>query len=73
MKGGFFMTYEKILYEKQAGIAFITLNDPTNRNTISGSGVEELGCCLDDCSDDPAVRGGGDSWRWRKFQRRRQY
>ena len=50
------MTYEKILYEKQDGIAFITLNDPANRNTISGSVVEELGCCLDDCSDDPAVR-----------------
>jgi len=48
--------FEKIIFEKQDGIGIITLNDPANRNTISGSIVGELGCCLDDCSDDPEVR-----------------
>lgn len=50
------MNFEKILYENVAGVGLITLNDPINRNAISGSIVPELGQCLDDCSDDPEVR-----------------
>jgi len=50
------MSFEKIIFLKKDGIGIITLNDPGNRNTISGSIVGELECCLDNCSDDPEVR-----------------
>lgn len=50
------MDFQKVIFEKQNGIGFITLNDPGNRNTISGSIVDELNACLDDCSDDKSVR-----------------
>lgn len=61
------MRYEKIICEKQDGIAIITLNDPNNRNTISGSLVEELAACLDSCSDDAetrviVIRGAGGNF-----------
>ena len=50
------MTFEKIIFENRDGVGIITLNDPANRNTISGSIVPEIAQCLDDCSDNQQVR-----------------
>lgn len=50
------MSFEKIIFEKKEGIGFITLNDPDNRNAVSGSIVPELARCFDECTDDPEVR-----------------
>lgn len=50
------MEFEKLIYELKDGIGIITLNDPDNQNTVSGSIVDELGNCLDHCDDDPRVR-----------------
>lgn len=50
------MDLTKITLEKQAGISFITLNDPDNRNSLSGKTIDELNWCLDECGDDASVR-----------------
>ncbi len=50
------MAFEKLNYEQQDGIGWITLNDPENRNIISGVIVDELEQCLDECADNPDVR-----------------
>jgi Enoyl-CoA hydratase/carnithine racemase len=50
------MELTKIILEKKDGIAFITLNDPQNRNACGGAMDQELGWCLDDCNANPAVR-----------------
>ncbi|TWH46742.1 enoyl-CoA hydratase/isomerase family protein [Sporomusa sp. KB1] len=50
------MSFNNIILENKDGIGFITLNDPENRNTVSGPIVGELGQCLDECNDDPNVR-----------------
>jgi 2-(1,2-epoxy-1,2-dihydrophenyl)acetyl-CoA isomerase len=50
------VVFEKLSYEQKNGIGLITLNDPENRNIISGVIVDELEQCLDACAENPDVR-----------------
>jgi len=50
------MSYENILYQKNAGIATITFNRPKVLNALSRKTVEELESALRDVRDDAAVR-----------------
>lgn len=61
------MELHKIIFEKKDGIATITLNFPPNLNALNEPMLDELMYCLDDCSDDSAVRaviirGGGNAF-----------
>ncbi|HEV3040410.1 MAG TPA: enoyl-CoA hydratase-related protein [Candidatus Angelobacter sp.] len=50
------MTYHKILYELQEGIARVTLNRPEKRNALNGEVVDELKSALTESSRDPRCR-----------------
>jgi enoyl-CoA hydratase len=59
------MSYETLLYEKKAGIAFITFNRPKLLNALNRKTMEELHQVLLDARDDASVRvliltGAGD-------------
>ena len=51
------MTYHKILYELQEGIARVTLNRPEKRNALNGEIVAELKQALAESGGDPQCRG----------------
>jgi enoyl-CoA hydratase len=50
------MAYENLLYEKKDGIGTITFNRPKVLNALNRRTVEELGECLREAREDPAVR-----------------
>ena len=50
------MGYENILYEKKAGIAYITFNRPKVLNALNRKTLEELRHALLDARDDASVR-----------------
>jgi methylglutaconyl-CoA hydratase len=50
------LTYHKILYELQEGIARVTLNRPEKRNALNGEVVDELKLALTESSRDPQCR-----------------
>src|SRR5262245_5832771 len=50
------MSYEQILYSKDAGVAVITLNRPAKMNAYSEVMVHEILTALADCRDDDGVR-----------------
>ena len=50
------MTYHKILYEAQDGIARITLNRPEKRNALNGEIVAELKAAINETGRDPQCR-----------------
>ena len=59
------MVYENLVYEKRAGIAFITFNRPKVLNALNRKTIEELQHALLDARDDITVRvliltGAGD-------------
>ena len=59
------MSYENLLYEKKAGIAYITFNRPKLLNALHRKTMEELHQVLQDARDDASVRvliltGAGD-------------
>lgn len=50
------MPYENILYEKQNGVATITLNRPQALNAFTPQMNAELSAALKDADEDPAIR-----------------
>jgi enoyl-CoA hydratase len=50
------MSYETILYEKQEGIGFVTLNRPESLNALSRKLIQELGAALDEIEADTDVK-----------------
>jgi len=50
------MTYETIIYEKEGGMATITLNRPERLNAIGGTMAVDLELALEDANSDGTVR-----------------
>jgi len=50
-------TLQNLLYEKKAGIAYVTLNRPKALNALSHATLDELRAVMEDARDDAAVRG----------------
>ncbi|REG52115.1 short chain enoyl-CoA hydratase [Paraburkholderia sp. BL6669N2] len=48
---------QNLLYEKKAGIAYVTLNRPKALNALSRATLDELRSVMEDARDDAAVRG----------------
>ena len=48
---------ENLLYEKKAGIAYVTLNRPKVLNALNQRTWEELRTVFEDARDDESVRG----------------
>jgi enoyl-CoA hydratase/carnithine racemase len=51
------LTFENVLYEKKAGIAYVTLNRPKVLNALNTPTWTELRAAFEDARDDVAVRG----------------
>ena len=50
-------TLENLLYEKKAGIAYVTLNRPKALNALSRATLDELHSVMEDARDDATVHG----------------
>src|SRR3954466_6724820 len=50
-------TFETLLYEKQGGIAYVTLNRPKVLNALNQRTWEDLKAAFEDARDDADVRG----------------
>ncbi len=50
------MSYEALIYLKDAGIAIVTLNRPERRNALNTVLVGELNRLFDEMTDDPEVK-----------------
>src|SRR5947199_9802356 len=50
-------TFETLLYEKKAGIAYVTLNRPKVLNALNQRTWEELRTVFEDARADESVRG----------------
>ncbi len=50
------MAYQTLLYEKRAGIAYVTVNRPEKLNALNRKVMEELGACFAEIRDDEDVR-----------------
>src|SRR5580658_814793 len=51
------VSFETVLYEKQGGIAYITMNRPTVLNALNKRALAELREAFQDAKDNPEVRG----------------
>src|SRR5258707_203446 len=51
------LAFENVLYEKKAGIAYVTLNRPNVLNALNTPTWTELRAAFEDARDDVAVRG----------------
>ena len=60
------MSYEALIYEKDAGVAIVTLNRPERRNALNTVLVGELNRLFDEMAEDPDVKvvilTGGDKY-----------
>lgn len=50
------MTFENLLFTKEASVAYIVLNNPEKRNPINIDTHRELRACFDLCDYDPDIR-----------------
>src|SRR3989442_13161085 len=50
------MAYQTLLYEKRAGIAYVTVNRPEKLNALNRKVMEELGACFEEVRDNEDVR-----------------
>ncbi|MEE9144198.1 MAG: enoyl-CoA hydratase-related protein, partial [Candidatus Binatia bacterium] len=50
------MSYENIIYEKQEGVATITLNRPKTLNAFTPKMNDEFQAALKDADQDPTIR-----------------
>jgi enoyl-CoA hydratase/carnithine racemase len=50
------MAYETLLYEKRAGIAYVTVNRPEKLNALNRKVMEELEACFEDIRTDDGVK-----------------
>ena len=48
---------QNLLYEKRAGIAYVTINRPQAMNALSHTALEELRSVMEDAQADPVVQG----------------
>ena len=64
---------ETLLYEKKAGIAYVTLNRPKVLNALNQRTWEELRTVLEDARDDESVRGVIVTGGRQSVHRRRRY
>lgn len=48
--------FEHVLFELDGSVAYLTLNDPANKNPVSAQIMADLGECLNVCERDPAIR-----------------
>ena len=48
---------QDLLYEKRAGIAYVTINRPQAMNALSHKALDELRSVMEDARGDPAVHG----------------
>jgi enoyl-CoA hydratase/carnithine racemase len=51
------LTLANVLYEKQDGIAYVTINRPNVLNALNAATWRDLRTAFEDAQDDPAVRG----------------
>ena len=51
------MSYETLLYEIRAGIAYVTINRPQKLNALNHQAIQELTGCFKRVRDDAEVRG----------------
>jgi enoyl-CoA hydratase len=49
--------FETLLYEKRAGVAYVTVNRPQQMNALNGQAIRDLGGAFRDVRDDPAIHG----------------
>jgi len=50
------MAYESIIYKKEAGVAYITFNNPKQMNSLSDQMLTEISQALDEAGKDPEVK-----------------
>lgn len=48
---------QDLLYEKRAGIAYVTINRPQAMNALSHTALDELRSVMEDAREDPVVHG----------------
>jgi enoyl-CoA hydratase len=48
---------QNLLYEKRAGIAYVTINRPRAMNALSHTALDELRSVMEDAREDPVVHG----------------
>lgn len=48
---------QDLLYEKKAGIAYVTINRPHAMNALSHTALDELRSVMEDAREDPVVQG----------------
>lgn len=48
---------QNLLYEKRAGIAYVTINRPQAMNALSHTALDELRSVMEDAREDPVVHG----------------
>src|SRR5580700_6048413 len=51
------LSLETVLYEKRAGIAYVTLNRPKVLNALNKRAIADLKAAFEDAREDAAVRG----------------
>jgi enoyl-CoA hydratase len=49
--------FETLLYEKRAGVAYVTLNRPAQMNALNGQAILDLGAAFRDIRDNEAIHG----------------
>jgi enoyl-CoA hydratase len=50
-------SFETLLYEKRAGVAYVTLNRPQQMNALNAQAILDLGAAFRDVRDDEAIYG----------------
>ena len=48
---------QNLLYEKRAGIAYVTINRPQAMNALNHTALDELRSVMEDARGDPVVHG----------------
>jgi enoyl-CoA hydratase len=47
---------QNLLYEKRAGIAYVTINRPQAMNALGNTALEDLGSVMKDAQADPSFK-----------------
>ena len=48
--------FDKVLFERDGGVAYLTLNDPANKNPVTVEMMADLNSCLNVCERDDSIR-----------------
>lgn len=57
-------TYKNILFERDANVAYVTMNRPKRRNALSLEHMKELTSCFEAIGESRAFAPGTTSRRW---------